>query len=278
MAPATKVSRPRALVTGASAGIGMAFAERLARAGYDLALVARRRDRLNELAERLRREDGARVDVVVADLTDAGMLAALEARVSQDELVLLVNNAGFGGYQPFVSIDPKIIDSLIDVHVRAVTRLTRAALPGMVRRGKGGVINIASLLALSGTIPPDPLPYRATYAAAKAFMLTFTQALQGELKGSGVRVLVCLPGRVDTEFHTIMKIDASKLPAMATADDIVTGALAGLAREEAVCVPTLADASLLDRLAEAQLAVFRAAVLQPKPTLAERYREGASLH
>jgi short-subunit dehydrogenase len=273
MAPHPNGGRPRALVTGASAGIGVAFAEQLAQAGHDIILVARRRERLEALAERLRRDAGVKAEVIAADLTDAGALAELEGLVAEDDsLALLVNNAGFGGYHPFVSIEPKTVDELIDIHIRAVARLTRAALPGMVRRGAGGIINVASLLALSGTLPPDPLPHRATYAAAKAFMVTFTQAIAGELKGTGVRVQACLPGRVDTEFHTLQGIDTSKLPPMMTADDIATGALAGLARGEVVCVPALADVALLDRLAEAQLAVFGAAALKPKPTLAERYR------
>ncbi|SDR63669.1 hypothetical protein SAMN05519103_08894 [Rhizobiales bacterium GAS113] len=195
MAPAPTAGRPRALVTGASAGIGMAFAEQLARAGHDLILVARRRDWLEALAERLRRDTGVHAEVVGADLTDAGTLAELESRVADDQsLALLVNNAGFGGYHPFASIAPKTVDDLIDIHVRAVARLTRAVLPGMVRRGAGGIINIASPLALSGTLPPDPLPHRATYAAAKAFLVTFTQALAGELTGTGVRVQVCFAG------------------------------------------------------------------------------------
>jgi uncharacterized protein len=273
MALAPLAGRPRALVTGASAGIGMAFARRLAHAGHDLILVARRHDRLEALAEELRRDAGIEAEAIAADLTDAHALAGLEARLAQDErLALLVNNAGFGGYHPFVSIEPKRIDDLIDIHMRAVARLTRAALPGMVRRGAGGIINVASLLALSGTLPPVPLPHRATYAAAKAFMLTFTQALAGELGGTGVRLQVCLPGRVDTEFHSLQGFDTSKLPPMMSPDDIVSGALAGLALGEVICVPALADAALLDRLAEAQLAVFRAAAMQPKPTLAERYR------
>ncbi|MFI5014504.1 MAG: SDR family NAD(P)-dependent oxidoreductase [Hyphomicrobiales bacterium] len=277
MAPAPLAGRPRALVTGASAGIGMAFARQLAHAGHDLILVARRRDRLEVLAEQLRHDAGVQAEVIAADLTDADALAEIEARVAADDLLaLLVNNAGFGGYRPFASIEPKTIDDLIDVHVRAVARLTRAVLPGMVRRGAGGIINIASLLALSGTLPPEPLPHRATYAAAKAFMVTFTQALAGELSGTGVRVQVCLPGRVDTEFHTLQGLDTSKLPPMMTADDIVTGALAGLARGEVMCVPALADAALLDRLAEMQLAVFRAAAMRPKPALAERYRGAVS--
>jgi len=102
-------------------------------------------------------------------------------------LALLVNSAGFGGYRRFIEVEPQVINALIDVHVRAVARLTRAAVPGMVRRGKGAVVNVASLLALSGALPPNPLPYRAVYAGAKAFMLAFTEALSGELSESGVR-------------------------------------------------------------------------------------------
>ncbi len=269
-------SRPvarTAWITGASAGIGAAFAERLAGDGYDLVLVARRRDRLEALAEKLRRQAGVRVEVVDADLTDMRALTDIEARLAKDEtLSLLVNNAGFGRYHPFSSLDPNVIDELIDIHVRAVARLTRAALPGMIHRGGGGIINIGSLLALSGTLPPNPLPYRATYAAAKSFMLTFTQALAGELEGTGVRVEVCLPGRVDTEFHTLQGIDTSQLPPMMSAQDVVAAALAGLTQGEVVCVPALADTALLDRLADSELAVFRASALgQPKPMLAKRY-------
>jgi uncharacterized protein len=271
MAPISVSSRPRALITGASSGIGMAFAARLARCAHDLVLVARRRDRLDGLAEQLRRDTGVLADVVCADLTKAESLAKLEDLVSGDHrLALLVNNAGFGGYQPFASIDPKVIDNLIDVHVRAVTRLTRAALPGMIERSTGGIINISSVVALSGTLPPNPLPYRATYAGAKAFMLAFTQTLAGELNGTGVRVQVCLPGRVRTEFHTLQGIDITKLPPMMTADDLVTASLSSLAQGEIVCVPALTDAALLNRISEAQIAVLQAAGLQP--AIAERYR------
>lgn len=271
MAISSASGRPRALVTGASSGVGAAFAERLARDGHDLVLVARRRDRLEELAKRLRRDSGVQADVMCADLTDPEALAKVEASVAGDDaLALLVNNAGFGGYKPFASIDPSVIDDLIGIHVRAVTRLTRAALPGMIRRGAGGIINISSVLALSGTLPPNPLPYRATYAATKAFILAFTQALAGELRGTGVKVQVCLPGRIKTDFHTLQGIDITALPPMMSADDLVTASLAGLMEDEVVCVPALADAALLDQVAETQVAVVRAAGLQS--VLAERYR------
>ena len=162
---------------------------------------------------------------------------------------------------------------LIGIQVRAVARLARAALPGMIRRGGGSIINIASLLALSGTLPPTPLPYRATYAGAKAFILAFTQALVGELIGTGVRLQVCLPGRVGTEFHTLQGIDTSVLPPAMTADDVVTASLAALTHDEVVCVPALADPTLFDRLTVAQVKVFRDAVIQT--ALAERYRSPA---
>jgi len=263
--------RSRALVTGASSGIGVAYAERLARDGYDLVLVARRRNRLNELAERLRRNNGIQADVVCADLTDPVDLAKVEKLASSDEaLGLLINNAGFPGYQPFVSIDPKVIDDLISIHIRAVARLSRAALPGMVRRGKGAVINLASLLAISAMLPPNPLPSRATYAGAKAFILAFTQALAGELNGTGVRVQVCLPGRVSTEFlHTVHGIDTSKLPPAMTAEDVVTASLSALARQEVVCIPALGDPALFGEVTEAQIKLFRNSAMQP--SLAERY-------
>ncbi len=271
MTPAVS-TRSRALVTGASSGIGAIFAERLARDGHDLILVARRRDRLEDLAVRLRRDCGVNADVLVADLTDAKGIAEVEARVAGDDLLaVLVNNAGFGGYGPFVSIEPKLIDDLINIHIRAVARLTRAAVPGMVDRGGGAIINIASLLALSGMLPPNPLPHRATYAGAKAFMVAFTQALAGELKGTGVKLQVCLPGVVATDFHTLQGIDTRQIAQKMAPEDVVTASLSGLMQGELVCVPALADPALLGRLAEAQIAVIKAGAMQ-SVALAERYR------
>lgn len=263
-------SKPRALVTGASAGIGAAYAERLARDGYDIVLVARRHERLQALAERLRTEAGAQTEVLAADLADPGGLAEVEARVAGDPPVtLLVNNAGFGGYRPFIDIEPKVIDALVDVQIRTVARLSRAALPGMVRRGGGGVINVASVLALSGALPPNPLPHRAVYAGAKAFVLTFTQVLAGELAGTGVKVQVCLPGVVATEFHTVQGMDMSTRPRM-TAEDLVAGSLAAWTRGETICIPALDDPSLMERTVAAQTDVMRSAAFSP--ALAGRYR------
>jgi uncharacterized protein len=225
------------------------------------------------VAGRVQRETEAEAEPLAADLTDAAALSRLESRVADDgRLALLVNNAGFGGYRPFIDIEPKVIDELIGVHIRAVAQLTRAALPGMVRRGKGAVVNVASILALSGALPPNPLPYRAVYAGAKAFIMAFTEALAGELAESGVHVQACLPGLVETEYHALVGRDPSKMPPMMQAADVVAASLAVLARAEVVCLPGLDDAALFERLADARRTVMISA---GKPALAQRYRSAA---
>jgi uncharacterized protein len=261
--------RAKALVTGASAGIGQSFAERLARDGHDLIVVARRKERLDALAQRLRKEHGAKVEVLVADLATLEGVDAVVARAAAEPLDLLINNAGFGGYRPFVEIDPKVADELISVHVRAVVQVTRAALPAMIKRESGGIVNVASLLALSGSVPSGNfLPFRAVYAGAKAFLLTFTQVLAGELAATKVRVQVCLPGIVNTEFHEVQGFDTSKMPPRMSADDVARASLAALTRGEVVCVPALEDVSALQKVDEAQRAVMAVAT---KPTIASRY-------
>ena len=171
-------THPRAFVTGASSGIGAAFAERLARDRYNLVIIARRRERLEALAQRLQQSQHVSVEVLAADLTQPDQLRAVEKRVAEDAaLELLVNNAGFGGYMPFVTLDPNRAEELIRLQVLAVTRLTRAALPGMVARGHGTIVNVSSRLAFSAPLPSPPLPKRAVYAATKAFINTFTQIL-----------------------------------------------------------------------------------------------------
>jgi short-subunit dehydrogenase len=262
--------RPRALVTGASAGIGQSFAVELARAGHDLVLVARRRERLEALADRLRAEHGAQSEVLVADLATTEGVDAVAARAASGPLELVVNNAGFGGYRPFVELDPKVADALLSVHIRAAVQISRAVLPGMIARDRGAIVNVASLLAHSGSVPPaNFMPFRAVYAGAKAFLLTFTQTLAGELAGSHVRVQVCLPGIVKTEFHEVQGFDTSRMPPRMGPDDVARASLAGLARDEVVCVPALEDASLLQRLDENQQAILAASRI---PALASRYR------
>src|SRR5512135_1167893 len=173
-----KSSRPLAFVTGASSGIGRAFAERFARTGYDVTIVARRGNMLDELAQNLQRTHGVRVDVIAADLGKSADLRRVEKRLEQAEsLELLVNNAGFGAYMPFLQLDPDTAEELINVQVLAVTRLTRVALPGMIARKKGAVINVSSRFAFSAAMDSPQFPKRATYVGTKAFINAFTQLL-----------------------------------------------------------------------------------------------------
>lgn len=264
--------RPQALITGASSGIGAAFAERLAHDQYDLILVARRRERLAALAEHLQQNHPVSVEFIEADLTQPAELQGVEQRLAEEpQLTLLVNNAGFGGYMPFVSLEPDRAEELVRLQVIAVTRLTRAALPGMIARGKGGIINVSSRLAFSAVLPSPPLPRRATYAATKAYINTFTQILANELEGTGVRVQALCPGVVQTEFHQRVGVDSSQYPAalVMTPEDVVTASLAGLDRGEVVCVPALEDLSLLAHVDESQRHLFEQS---RTGSLAQRYR------
>ncbi|HLU67615.1 MAG TPA: SDR family NAD(P)-dependent oxidoreductase [Kofleriaceae bacterium] len=262
---ATSSARPLALVTGASSGIGASFAKRLARDGHDLVAVARRRDRLEELAASL---PGCAVEIVQADLgTDEG-LAAVCTIAAERPLALLVNNAGLAHYMPFVDLPADKAQELVRVNVLAPTMIARAAAAPMARRGAGAIINVASLLAFSGAAQMPHLPQRAVYAGTRAFVVTFSQVLAAELAGSGVRVQALCPGIVRTEFHTRQGIDLSARP-RAEPDDVVAGSLAGLELGEVVCAPMLEDAGALERLKQAELAVLGAAQVTE---LASRYR------
>jgi hypothetical protein len=243
-----------ALVTGASSGIGQAFAERLARDRYDLILVARRRDRLEALAAKLRERESVSVDVLAADLSKSDELREVESRITREpSLDLLVNNAGFGAYAPFVELAPERAEELIRVQVLAVTLLTRAALPGMIVRRKGAVINVSSRLAFSGSLPSPPLPKRAVYAATKSYINTFSRIVANEVAGTGVRVQALCPGVVRTEFHEVQGMDASRFPVGIMApEDVVAASLAGLERDEVICIPALDDPDLLAAIEESE--------------------------
>lgn len=260
--PATAHGRRYALITGASSGLGEAFAERLAADGHDLIVVARRQDRLRALADRLHDAHGAATEVLVADLTAPEDLRRVEARIATaPALDLLVNNAGFGGYRPFLELDPDRAEELIRLQVLAVTRLARAALPAMVARGRGALINVSSQLAFSAALPSPPMPPgRAVYAATKSYVNAFTQLLHGELAGTGVRVQALCPGVMRTEFFARMGTDVGRVPMRPMEPSaVVRASLAGLQRGAVLCLPALDDASALDGVGAAERRVLQQA-------------------
>ena len=227
-----------ALITGASTGIGAIYADRLAKRGYDLILVARNQSRLTALAGRLKSETGRSVDTITADLNDNADLARIEATLRTNaNITLLVNNAGVGGAAPLVNSDVEKMDQMIRLNVVALTRLTYAVAPGFVARGGGTIINIASIVAIA------PERFNRVYGGTKAFVLAFSQSLNHELAGNAVRVQAVLPGATATEFWDIAGLPVSKLPSaiVMTAEDMVDAALFGLDQGEVVTIPSLPD-------------------------------------
>ncbi|MDP9879155.1 short-subunit dehydrogenase [Variovorax boronicumulans] len=227
-----------ALITGASSGIGAVYADRLARRGFDLILVARNRERLAALAAKLSDETGRKVEVLPADLSDRKDIASVEAVLrTRGDITLLVNNAGFGAAAPLLGSDIDKMEDMIELNVSALTRLTYAAVPGFVERGGGTLVNIASIVAIS----PETL--NGVYGGTKAFVLALSQSLQHELKDKGVRVQAVLPGATATEFWGVAGVPMAHLPKeiVMTAQDMVDAALAGLDQGEQVTIPALPD-------------------------------------
>ncbi|HVZ71281.1 MAG TPA: SDR family NAD(P)-dependent oxidoreductase [Polyangia bacterium] len=261
------MARPLALVTGASSGIGAAYAAALAGRGYDLILVARRGDRMGEVAAPLR-ANGAAVEVVEADLGSEDGVARVAELCRARPLELLVNNAALAHYAPFAQIQADRAREVVQVNTVALVELTHAAVPGLVARGRGAVINVASLLAWSGRLRAGRMPQRALYAATKSFVVTFTQILAGELEGTGVKAQVVCPGLVVSEFHTRQGLDLSALPRMAAAD-VVTASLVDLDAGVVVCLPSVEDPSGLDRAAAEEAKIV---AQSQNPTLPGRYR------
>jgi short-subunit dehydrogenase len=221
-----------ALITGASAGLGAQYARELAAAGTSLILVARRPDRLEELARDLRSKHGVKAEVVQADLSTSEGLATVEGRIaSNPTLDLLINDAGFGGRTGFVKGETADHLNMVRVHIDATVRLTRAALPGMIDRGRGAVINVSSIAAFS--------PFSgAMYSGTKAFLVMFSENLQAEVRRKGIVVQALCPGMTHTEFHQVAEIDKSIVPKpfWMTASEVVRISLGRLGHG-VVCVP-----------------------------------------
>jgi short-subunit dehydrogenase len=228
-------TRPVALVTGASTGIGRAFALRLADRGNDLVLVARDTARLEALAKELGDSYGASAEVLTADLSDPVALARVETRVADAArpIELLVNNAGYGTAGKFHELPIEGEVGEIELNVVALVRLTHSALAPMVERGSGGVINVASIGGF------QPTPHNATYCATKAFVISFSEAIHEELKGSGVNCMVLSPGFTRTNFQERAGIDSSEVPGFLwqEAGDVAEHALRAYGRGRASCVP-----------------------------------------
>jgi short-subunit dehydrogenase len=241
-----------ALVTGASSGIGAVYAERLARRGYDLVLVARNRDRLATLAARITNDTRRSVEILDADLNDRNALAAVEAKLKEDaSITLLVNNAGVGTHTPLLDSDVDAMTRMIDLNVTALTRLTYAAVPGFVGRGNGAVINIASIVGLA----PEIL--NGVYGGTKAFVLAFSQSLHRELADKGVRIQAVLPGATATDFWETGGLPLENLDKaiVMSAGDLVDAALVGFDRGELVTIPSLHDGAKWDAYEAARQAM-----------------------
>ena len=227
-----RMSFRTALITGASAGLGAEYARQLAASGTDVILVARRLDRLEELARDLRSKHGIAADVIRADLSTSDGMAAVESRIAASPtLDLLVNNAGFGGRTGFVKGGTSDHLYMVRVHVEATVRLTKAALPGMIDRGRGAVINVSSVAAFS--------PYSgAMYSGTKAFLVMFSQNLSGELRSKGIVVQALCPGLTHTEFHEVAGVHLTGVPEMfwRTADFVVRTSLRRIGHG-GVCIP-----------------------------------------
>jgi uncharacterized protein len=225
-----------ALITGASSGIGAVYADRLARRGYDLVLVARDKIRMADLATRLKAETGAAIDLLPADLTAPADLRSVEARLRDDHRIdLLVNNAGAAGPVGIAGQDLEVLDQLIRLNVTAVTRLAGAVLPRFLIAGRGAIINLASVVALA----PENFP--GIYPATKAFVLAFSQSLQSEIGNRGVYVQAVLPSATRTEIWERSGRDPAAVDNMMDVGELVDAALVGFDRREAITIPSLPD-------------------------------------
>ena len=249
----TTNTKGAALITGASTGIGATYADRLAKRGYDLILVARDEARLNALAERLRDETGVKVEVIKADLTDKPDLLKLEQRLATDTGVsALINNAGVAGSNDFVGSDPDAFEKMIQLNITAVTRLASAAARNFVPRNTGAIVNLASVVGLA---PELGMP---VYGATKAFVLYLTQGLRVQFADSAIRLQAVLPGATRTEIweRSGSDIDAMDPNMIMGVDDMVDAAIAGFDQGELVTIPSLPDAADWDAALAAKAKLY----------------------
>ncbi|ALV06795.1 SDR family NAD(P)-dependent oxidoreductase [Roseateles depolymerans] len=235
--------RPAVLITGASSGIGAVYAERFARRGHDLVLVARDKSRLDALAARLSETHGVKIDVLQADLTQPADLEAVEARLRSDARIgVLINNAGMAQTGAFVQQGAQAIDTLIDLNTTAVTRLAAAIAPRLVEAGAGSIVNIGSVVGLA------PELGMTVYGATKAFVLFLSQGLQLELSPKGIYVQAVLPAATRTEIWERAGMDVNSLPEVMDVEELVDAALIGYDRREPVTIPPLHVAARWDAL------------------------------
>lgn len=234
-------SKGTALITGASTGIGAVYADRLARRGYDLILVARNEARLRAVADKITANTGRRTQTVVADLGKKSDLLRVETILRNDPAItMLVNNAGVASVQPLLNENVDRMEDMITLNITALTRLAYAAAPGFVARGKGTIINIGSIVGVAVEA------LNGVYGASKAYVLALSQSLQHELAGKGVRVQAVLPGATATEIWENAGVALSSLPQeiVMSTDEMVDAALAGLDQGEVVTIPSLQDGNL----------------------------------
>jgi short-subunit dehydrogenase len=232
-----------ALITGASTGIGAIYADRLAKRGYDLILVARNERRLNDAAKRLRTETGVQVTRLLADLNDKAGLAKVEAVLREDpNITMLVNNAGIGSVASILQADVDKMEAMINLNITALTRLTYAAAPAFVARGKGAIINISSAVAIAVE------NLNGVYSASKSYVLSFGHSLQKDLAEKGVRIQTVLPAATATEFWDVAGYAPQKTSEITMrAEDLVDAALAGFDAGELVTIPALHDGDIWTR-------------------------------
>lgn len=247
--------RITALITGASSGIGAVYADRLAARNYDLVLVARRADRLQELSGALKKRYGVSVTTLIADLSKTEGIQRVEETLRQNSNIeLLVNNAGAANMAPFLSSDAEAHEAINTLNTTALMRLTLAALPRFVEQNRGTIINISSVLAFHAWAGS------AVYSATKAWVLNFTRGLQEEFAESAVRIQAVLPAATATEIwgHSGVALDSMPAGSVMTTENLVDAALAGLDQGELVTLPPVEDLTLWQNWDEARLALFSA--------------------